>query len=117
MQGSLAPTPAHDLRRVFANPLRAWNWIQLARFADLPYFELMQARRELREDREFQAHLGRCLQTIRYGFAGLSYLYAIVRVAKPRVMVETGVSSGMSSAHILRAMAANGAPSQPTNGG
>jgi predicted O-methyltransferase YrrM len=108
MQGSLAPFPALDFRRVFANPLRAWNWIQLARSADLPYLELMQARRELRQDHEFQAHLARCLETVHYGFAGLSYLYAVVRVAKPAVMVETGVSSGMSSAHILRALAKNG---------
>jgi hypothetical protein len=31
-----------------------------------------------------------------------------VRSLKPRVIVETGVASGLSSAHILRALAANG---------
>ena len=33
-------------------------------------------------------------------------LYALVRAARPSVVVETGVASGISSAHILRALAA-----------
>jgi predicted O-methyltransferase YrrM len=35
-------------------------------------------------------------------------LYAIVRATTPRVMIETGVASGLSSAHILRALDRNG---------
>jgi predicted O-methyltransferase YrrM len=112
MQGSLAPSLAYDFRRAFVNPLRTWNrmrhWVQLARYTELPYLDLMRYRRELRDDREFQAHLARCLEEIRYGFAGLAQLYAVVRAAKPAVVVETGVASGMSSAHILRALEANG---------
>src|ERR1051325_784900 len=112
MQGSLAPSLFYDFRRAFSSPLRTWNrmlhWVQLARYAEVPYVELMRYRRELRDDREFQGHFERCLETIHYGFAGLAYLYAVVRAVKPAVMVETGVSSGMSSAHILRALAANG---------
>jgi predicted O-methyltransferase YrrM len=36
------------------------------------------------------------------------FLYAVVRVARPRVAVETGVADGVSSALILAAMDANG---------
>jgi predicted O-methyltransferase YrrM len=84
------------------------HWVQLARYTGLPYLELMRYRRELRDDCEFQAHLARCREEVHYGFAGLAQLYAVVRAAKPAVVVETGVASGMSSAHILRALAANG---------
>jgi predicted O-methyltransferase YrrM len=101
-----------DLGRAFGNPRRAWGtlcrWALLARHADLPYAELVHYRRELLEDREFQGHLKRCLVDVHYVFSGLAELYAVVRAFKPRVMIETGVASGMSSAHILRALAANG---------
>lgn len=111
MQGSLSPS-AYDFRRALGNPLQTWarvrNWMQLARSAELSYFDLLRYRAELRDDREFQGHFERCLKDVPYGFAGLSYLYAVVRAAKPEVMVETGVASGMSSAHILRALARNG---------
>jgi predicted O-methyltransferase YrrM len=83
------------------------HWALLARQAELPYAELVRYRRELLDDREFQAHLSRCLEDVHYSFAGLAELYAVVRAFKPGVIVETGVSSGMSSAHILRALAAN----------
>ena len=112
MQGSLAPSLAYDFRRAFASPLRTWHrmlhWVRLARHTKLPYIDLMRYRRELRDDREFQAHLERCREEVHYGFAGLAQLYAAVRAARPAVVVETGVASGMSSAHILRALAANG---------
>ena len=111
MHASLAPS-TYDFRRAFGSPLRKWtrmrHWVQLARAAELPYLDLMRYRRELRDDREFQGHLEHCLKDVPYGFAGLGYLYAVVRAAKPAVVVETGVASGMSSAHILRALAANG---------
>jgi methyltransferase family protein len=40
-------------------------------------------------------------------FPGAAVLYAVVRAMKPGVIVETGVACGISSAHILRALAAN----------
>jgi predicted O-methyltransferase YrrM len=58
-------------------------------------------RRELREFTGYQ----------RYGTSGdlsLESLYLLVRAAKPRVVVETGVLYGASSAHILAALACNG---------
>ena len=38
----------------------------------------------------------------------LPVLYFLVRLVKPKVVVETGVASGASSAHILRALEDNG---------
>ena len=101
-----------DVRRALRSPRDAWNtwrgWVLLARHADLRYSELMRYRRELLDDREFQGHFARCLADVPYTHAGLPKLYAVVRALKPAVIVETGVASGMSSAHILRALAANG---------
>jgi hypothetical protein len=74
----------------------------------LSYAELLRFRRELRNDREFQGHLARCLRDVHYVFVEAPELYAVVRAFKPNVIVETGVASGISSAHILRALAANG---------
>lgn len=103
----------HDVRRACAGPLRAWSslhgWALLARHADVPYADVLRYRRELFDDLEFQAHLARSLPDIDYGFPEASKLFAVVRAFKPRVIVETGVASGVSSAHILRALDANGA--------
>jgi hypothetical protein len=74
----------------------------------LSYAELLRCRRELRNDHEFQGHLARCLRDVHYVFVEAAELYAVVRAFKPNVIVETGVASGISSAHILRALAANG---------
>ena len=103
---------AHDLWRAFVHPRRAWNslhrWRLLARHAELPYVDVMRYRRELFDDRQFQEHLERCRALVPYVFPGAAELYVVVRVTRPRVIVETGVASGLSSAHILRALAANG---------
>ena len=103
---------AHDLWRAFVHPRRAWNslhrWALLASCAGLPYADVMRYRREFLGDREFQGHLERCRALVPYVFPGAAELYVVVRAARPRVIVETGVASGLSSAHILRALAANG---------
>jgi hypothetical protein len=103
---------AHDLRRAFASPRRAWDllrrWMVLAKNAELSSTELLRYRRELLADRKFQSHLERCLRDVHYIFPEAAELYAIVRAAKPRVIVETGVASGRSSAHILQALDRNG---------
>src|SRR5206468_7861490 len=65
-------------------------------------------RRELRDDGEFQRHLERCLVDVHYVLSEAAEIYVVVRAIKPSVIVETGVASGLSSAHILRALAANG---------
>jgi methyltransferase family protein len=101
-----------DLWRTFASPRRAWNslqrWALFASHADLRYADVMRYRRELFDDREFQGHLERCLADVPYAFPGAAELYIVVRAVKPDVIVETGVASGLSSAHILRALAVNG---------
>jgi predicted O-methyltransferase YrrM len=105
------PGFARDLGHALRNPYHAWHslrhWALLARYTGLPYAQLVRYRRELLDDSEFQAHLKRCRAEVPYVFAGLAELYAVVRAAKPGVIVETGVASGLSSAHILRALAAN----------
>jgi predicted O-methyltransferase YrrM len=110
-QTSRGRSLARELWRAFVHPRRVWNslqhWALLARYADLPYADVMRYRRELRDDREFQGHLARCLADVPYVFPGAAELYVVVRATKPRVIVETGVASGISSAHILRALAAN----------
>ena len=96
---------AHDFGRAFVNPRGAWNllrrWVLLAHHAGLPYAEVMRYRRELRDDAEFQGHLKRCLVDVPYIFPETAEVYAVVRAIKPGVIVETGVASGLSSAHIL----------------
>jgi predicted O-methyltransferase YrrM len=103
---------AREVRRAFASPLRAWEqlrrWTLLAKHAELPCAELLRYRRELTGDREFQEHLQRCRRDVHYIMPEAAELYAIVRAAKPLVVVETGVASGLSSAHILRALDRNG---------
>jgi len=103
---------ADDLRRALASPGRALKalcrWTLLAHQADLPCAELMRYRRELLADRQFQNHLARGLPHVHYILSQAAELYALVRAAKPRLVVETGVASGLSSAHILRALDRNG---------
>lgn len=96
--------------RALLHPRQTWHslndWKQLARYAELPYGDILRYRLELFEDREFQAHLA-ANGDVGYVTSGPE-LYAVVRAMKPHVIVETGVASGMSSAHILRALARNG---------
>jgi predicted O-methyltransferase YrrM len=42
------------------------------------------------------------------GYAEGTYLYAVVRELRPRVLVETGVANGFSTAFLLQALQANG---------
>jgi predicted O-methyltransferase YrrM len=105
-------TWTHDVWRACANPGRALHglqhWERLARYADLSYADVMRYRRELLDDHAFRAHLARCLGEVHYSMPQVIEVYVIVRAVKPRVMLETGVASGISSAHILRALERNG---------
>src|SRR5688500_12760767 len=102
---------SHNLLRACAHPRDAWNslrhWALLAHYAQLPYADVMRFRLELHDNTKFQAHLKRCVSEIEYVSPEAAELYVIVRAAKPKVVVETGVASGISSAHILLALAAN----------
>jgi len=105
-------TLTHDLWRACGSPRRALrglrHWALLAHHARLPYADVLRYRQELATDHAFKGHLARCLTDVPYIFPEAAELYVIVRAARPRVMVETGVASGISSAHILRAMERNG---------
>jgi methyltransferase family protein len=54
-----------------------------------------------------EGHEGHSLGAI--GYTEGVYLYAVVRTARPEVMVETGVANGFSTAFSLLALQANGA--------
>ena len=101
-----------DLRRALASPGKAWRflrrWSVLAAHTQRPSSELLRYRRELMDDAALQAHFERCMGEVGYSYGEVVELYALVRAARPRIIVETGVASGQSSMHLLRAIAANG---------
>lgn len=103
----------HEVTPAIAHPLRTLSsvqrWALLARYAGIHYTDVVRYRHELREDHEFQDHLARARDEVPYTFPEAAELYVIIRAVKPQHVVETGVASGFSSAHILRAMAANNA--------
>jgi predicted O-methyltransferase YrrM len=104
--------PVHECLTACVRPLRAFSglkrWGGLARHAELGYAEVVRYRSELKRDAAFQEHLRGCLADVSYVFPEAAELYAVVRAARPQVVVETGVAGGISSAHILRALARNG---------
>ena len=100
-----------DLRRALANPAMAWNymrrWSRLAKFAGISSRDVRRYRAELVADSSFNAHLEANRAEARGGFGRAAELYVLARALKPMVIVETGVASGVSSAHWLRALARN----------
>ena len=84
----------------------------LARQLGLPVGEVVRHFRSARRG-DVTAHLRRQRAEFRasgqIGFAPGATLYALVRTLRPAFVVETGVSSGVSSAFILAAIRDNGA--------
>lgn len=101
-----------DVWGALAHPGRAWttmaHWALVARAAGVPIADILRYRRELLDDVAFAGHIDAYAASVRYVTCGPD-LYVVVRATKPLIVVETGVASGVSSAHILRALAANGA--------
>jgi Methyltransferase domain len=70
--------------------------------------------KELEEDRTFVDRLSSHYQSVRpdspiaFNIGRFKVWYAIVRLCKPRVVLETGVHDGLSSTLILRALSRNG---------
>lgn len=74
--------------------------------------------REPLRDEPFREHLAACERRLVAEFGdtpggkptakGIRLQYALVRAARPELVVETGVANGVSSAHFLRAMERNG---------
>lgn len=100
-----------DLWRAVAHPRGTWSsahrWADLARAARVSYADIMRYRRELKDNEWFQTHLAQSLPKITYSFPEAAEVYTVIRAVKPAVVLETGVASGLSSAHILLAMAKN----------
>jgi predicted O-methyltransferase YrrM len=100
-----------DLRRALSNPAIAWNymrrWSRLAKFAGVTGRDIRRYRAKLVADTPFNAHLKANRAEARGGFGRVAELYVLARALKPDVVVETGVASGVSSAHWLRALARN----------
>lgn len=105
-------TVGGDLRRALRHPgfaiayMRRWSL--LAKFTGADKADIRRFRNELVGDAAFQSHLERNLPSAKGGFGRAAELYVIARALKPEVIVETGVASGVSSAHLLRALALNG---------
>lgn len=91
---------------------------RLASFLQLRKEAYVRCLEELNSDREFASYV-KCqtdrsidrLITPGYlewrGFL-VQHTYAIMRTLRPRIVVETGVAAGISSAHILKALHLNG---------
>jgi len=79
-----------------------------------PESEVAAALNDFEGRLDFRRELERRLAKVRTEYGGqmnvheVGALYALIRLSRPRVMVETGVSDGMTSAIILRAMEDNG---------
>ena len=66
-----------------------------------------EAFREIPSDDEFFQYLGRMQMESWPACAGGPMLYALARLVRPSVVVETGVAGGFSSAYILSALQHN----------
>lgn len=100
-----------DLWKAVSHPRGTWGsvhrWADLARAARVRYADVMRYRRELQDNEWFQSHVTRAMPKVTYSFPEAAEVYTIIRAIKPAVVLETGVASGLSSAHILLAMAKN----------
>jgi predicted O-methyltransferase YrrM len=109
--GAASRSRIGDLRRALGSPRQAYRflrrWSVLALHANRPLAELLAYRRELLDDAGFQAHHLRCMGEVSYSCTEVVELYALVRATRPGVIVETGVASGFSSFHLLRAIQFN----------
>ena len=65
------------------------------------------AFRQISDDDEFFKYLGRMQRELWPACVGGPALYALGRLVRPSVVVETGVAGGVSSAYILRALQHN----------
>ena len=73
--------------------------------------DVCEYRRIIKSEKSFYGHICEALFGGSYGEIYLKeaeYLYIILRIVKPEIVVETGVAAGMSSAFILKALKDNG---------
>ncbi len=104
---SLATAPAHPLalRRAYRTARALLP--QVAHLTGTPSATLDRYLRELRRG-GLRREIGvRCPKATGIGSPHAEILYLFVRASRPSVVVETGVHLGVSSAHILQALADN----------
>lgn len=85
----------------------------LARLTNEESDKLETIFKELENNHYFHDRLAEKLKMRKDGYGGqmtkeASALYALVRLLRPRVMVETGVADGVTSSYILQALHDNG---------
>lgn len=110
-------SPGYALRSVARDLVRA-DERTLARWTGRTAREVRRWAREPLEDEAFRIHLERCERRLVEAFGdvpggkptakGVRLQYALVRAARPELIVETGVASGVSTTHFLHALAKNG---------
>jgi len=106
--------PGHAFRTLVRELARVDDR-RLGAFAGVPDRELRALRGEPLRVSEFRDHLARRARALRnVGPLGaalytnkIAFQYAVIRAAKPDVVVETGVANGVSSSYILLALEQN----------
>jgi len=105
---SIATAPAHPgaLRRAW---VKARGLVpEVARQTGEPVATLNQWLREIRRRRLAQEIRHRCPAASGMGGPHTEMLYLYARAVRPKVIVETGVELGVSSAYFLQALSDNG---------
>jgi predicted O-methyltransferase YrrM len=85
----------------------------LAHLPEMQRSRLDDITQDLTGNHAFRERLNEKLKEHKDGYGGqmtreASAVYALVRLLKPRIVVETGVADGFTSSHILRALEDNG---------
>jgi predicted O-methyltransferase YrrM len=107
-RGSVLTAPAHPraLRKAMATARALVP--QVAGQTGVSTREVEQWLSELRRVRLAQEIRARCPEATGMGSPNAELLYVYVRALRPRVVVETGVELGVSSAYFLQALHDNG---------
>ncbi|MGA8664529.1 MAG: class I SAM-dependent methyltransferase [Thermoplasmata archaeon] len=105
---SVFTAPAHlgAFRRAYRNA-RALP-VQIAKLTSTPPPQMRTWLNDLRRTGLAQEIRSRCPQATGMGSPNAEVLYLFVRAARPRVVVETGVERGVSSAYFLQGLSDNG---------
>jgi len=81
---------------------------KVAQLLNVSEFEVKKYDLEIKKNIEFQDKIQSTLADYNVGqISGPEVLYVICRILKPKVVVETGVASGVSTVYILKALDKN----------
>src|SRR5580658_944385 len=107
-RGSIVTAPAHPaaFRRAMATARALIPQVAAQTGSSPP--QVQKWLGELRAGRLAQEIRARCPQATGMGSPNAELLYVFVRAARPRVVVETGVELGVSSAYFLQGLHDNG---------